>query len=412
MKSNFTSVDELKASGLIAYEVVAGSRMYGLHNKDSDWDIRGMYAVHSDSFICVDSLKPQGEVSSDKQDVKYFELSKFIELAQECNPNVAELLWPPDDCVRVMTPLMEEMMLHRGLFVTKKAAMSFVGYARDQIAKATGQNKMVNNAQPEKEPEKEDFCWIVPFGGNNCWVSSTFFDRAPGKPVKISNLKIVDPKKVGDPNCRPNRENGFGQAFHSPLKLSECHVAAMEHVPDAYRLYHYGEGAKGVFRGDGMLVCESIPIEDEDYRFMGLLFYNKPGYEKAHRDWKRYWTWMRERNPARWVGQDGGKFQYDHKNMMHCMRLLLSGVNMIEKGEPIVRFEGDDLKFLMEVRQGLHQYEWLMGKAEEMIQHMDAVADKSPLPARPDVHKVNALYNHLRGMADQRIDRGEIKGAK
>jgi predicted nucleotidyltransferase len=373
MTSHFESVDELRASGRIAYEVVAGSHMYGTAVATSDIDIRGVFAFPKDVFTCVSSLKPQEEVSGDKQDTKFFELRKFIELAAECNPNVVELLWPPDDCVKIMTPLMQEIVSNRSLFVTKKAAMSFVGYARDQIAKARGQNKMVNNAEPEKEPSKDDHCFI------------------------IDDFRAVDgiPFGTHDFPARPKPLSRTG------IDLSQYHCAALERVEGVYRLYHYGEGAKGVFRGNGMLVCESIPESDERRRFSGLLVYNERGFEKAHKDWKRYWTWMKERNQARWVGKDGGKFDYDHKNLMHCMRLLMSGINLIKNGEPIVRFSGADLKYLMDVRHGSHSYDELISKAELMIQDIDSSADKASIPSKPNVHKVNDLYRHLRDMADK-----------
>ena len=62
-------------------------------------------------------------------------------------------------------------------------------------------------------------------------------------------------------------------------------------------------------------------------------------------DWKNYWTWIKERNPNRWIAQEKGEINYDTKNMQHCIRLLLSTKNILTKGEPIVRFEGDTLAF-------------------------------------------------------------------
>ena len=360
------NITELRKSGRIVYEVIAGSFMYGTNIPTSDKDTRGLFAFTKDEMDCMDSVKPSQEISDDKQDDKYYELKKFFELATECNPNIIELLYPPKDCVNIMTPVMEAIMAERDIFLSKKSAMSFVGYARDQIKKATGQNKMVNNSEPEKEPVKEDHCKVMT-------------DYCGGK----------------DKGVMPCR---FKLLAETDLRLEECHCAALEHVENAYRLYHYGKEAKGVFRGDGMLVCESIPIEDEWEKFVGILIYNKNGYEKAHKDWKRYWDWVCNRNEARWIGQDGGKFQYDHKNLMHCLRLLMSGLSIIREGKPIVRFEGEQLEYLKNVRAGKFEYKELIDKAEEMIGELNSVTDASPLRTRPDIHKVNDLYRKIRAM--------------
>ena len=356
-------LQELEKSDRIIYKVVAGSHMYGTNVATSDCDIRGVFVVPNGDFVCLDALNPPMEIASETQDTKYFEVRKLFALAMDCNPNVLELFWPPDDCILKMSPLMEEIIAKRSMFLSKKAAMAFVGYAMDQIAKATGQNKMVNNPEPEQEPVKEDHCWIIEDFSTN---------GAPGMPAR--------PKPLAS----------------SSIRLEECHCSALEKVEGAYRLYRYGKEAKGVFRGSGMIVCESIPVEDEKSRFAGLLIYNKQGYEKAHKDWKRYWTWMKERNQARWIGQDGGKFQYDAKNMGHCMRLLLSGKSLITTGNPIVRFEGEQLAYLRKIRAGEFQYDEIMAKANEMIAEIDELTDKSPLPTRPNIHSVNNFYKYVR----------------
>jgi hypothetical protein len=94
-----------------------------------------------------------------------------------------------------------------------------------QIKKARGQNKWINNPKPKVAPRKEDFCYVIP----------------------KARLALSDA-----PPCRPEPLNQIG------WELAHYHAARLEHVPDTYRLYHYGSNARGTFRGD-VLVCESIP---------------------------------------------------------------------------------------------------------------------------------------------------------
>ena len=62
-------------------------------------------------------------------------------------------------------------------------------------------------------------------------------------------------------------------------------------------------------------------LSDEAARFAGLLIYNK----QALADHQNYWQWRRERSEARWQQQERGELDFDAKNMMHAVRLLLSG---------------------------------------------------------------------------------------
>jgi hypothetical protein len=144
-----------------------------------------------------------------------------------------------------------------------------------------------------------------------------------------------------------------------------------------------------------MLVCEHIPLEDENIRFSGLLIYNEHEFNKAHDDWKNYWNWVKNRNEDRWIDQENKKVDYDVKNMSHCFRLLYSGKNILEKGEPIVRFEGEKRQFLMDIRQNKFTYEYLMGLVEKEMKELEELKEKSTLPWGCDVKKVNELYLEL-----------------
>ncbi len=185
-------------------------------------------------------------------------------------------------------------------------------YASSQVKRARGQDKWVNNPQPEEVPRREDFCWVIlgPWPGSD--------------------------EGAGTPPLRPRR------LHETTVDLSEYHCAGLEHFPNVYRLYHYGSGARGVLRG-GKITVESIPTEDEGTHIRGLLICDEAHYEQARRDHCHYWTWRRERNEARWRTQEAGEIDYDPKNMMHTLRLLHSAGHLLEEGAPVVRFEYDEL---------------------------------------------------------------------
>ena len=337
---------------LIIYRCVAGSRMYGTSRPGSDVDIRGIFCLPASAYLSLDGAPLQ--VSDERNDTVYYSFRRFIELAMNANPNIIELLYAPDDCVQWVSPVMQKLIDQRERFISKRCFLSHVGYAQAQIKRARGRNKWVNNPQPEAAPVKDNFCWIIRENGS----------EMPFRPV-------------------PLRESGIG--------LATCHCAAVEHASDLYRLYHYGPDAKGVFR-NGHLVCESIPVDDERERCVGLLLYNRAAYEQAVKDHHNYWHWRKERNADRWRSQEQGEMDYDAKNMMHTFRLLLSGINLLEYGRPLVRFEGELLDFLMGVLAGRFDYATLIEMVEARVREFEGLQATSMIPETVDHSVINALF--------------------
>lgn len=379
------NLEELEKSGYIIYSYIAGSHSYGLNTEASDIDVRGVYVLPLNERLSIVDFDQ--EINSSKQDIKYYDIKKFMKLSADCNPALIESLFIPEDCITICTPLMNKLIENRNIFISKKAYNTFSGYAYAQISKCKGQNKMVHNPKPEDPPKKEDFCRIIPLP---LWEN--YSPRKCGFRSDMSNIETIYDldmiKFIINTPCRPIEYCRLSKIYD----LSKFHVAAVEHIPNTYRLYYYGDLSKGVFRGNDMLVCESIPIDDERDRFAGLLIYNQHEYEKSHNEWKSYWTWMREKNQARWVDQQNKTIDYDVKNMSHCFRLLYSGKNILTNGEPIVRFTGKQKEFLMDIRRNKFTYEYLMELVEKEMKELDEIKEKSTLPWGCDVKKVNELY--------------------
>jgi len=376
------NVEDLKTSGRIIFETVSGSIAYGTNTPQSDVDLRGFYINPINEYLGLN--EPAGQISDENNDTTYYSLKRAFELLMSANPNMIELLWMPQDCVRISSEAMERLIAHRNLFISKKCFHTHSGYAFAQIKKAKGQNKKVHNPQPKEMPKKEDFCWVIKESEMHGKKKDFFCKKNlfPFRPKPYSNVGIFD------------------SSFKFPvdfIHLSDCHVSSVEHISNVYRLYYYGhKESKGVFRGDDMLVCESIPIDDELERFVGILIYNQDEYNKALKEWHSYWDWMKTRNEARWIDQEKGKLTYDQKNMMHCIRLLISGEHILTQGSPIVRFEGDHLKYLMQIRSGELEYEDIMSEVERRMVEFRRIYDESNvIPNEVNRKDIEALYREL-----------------
>ena len=339
------------ASGRVIFRGVWGSHAFGTSTPESDFDTVGVYVVEREAYLSL--VAPPAQVLDVRNDNRFYSLRNFLELASNANPNIMDMLYLPDDCVQFTTPYWQIIQKNRSIFLSKKVCQTYCEYAMGQIKKARGCNKRIHNPQPEEPPTPEDFCFVLktsPLG-------------MPMRPVPL--------KQAG-------------------IQLERCHAAALENSGELYRLYDYGESARGVFR-NGMLVCESIPKEDETTRFLGLMMFNRNTFEQAKSKHRQYWEWRRTRNEARWHTQEAGLLDYDAKNLMHTFRLLYSALNIIESGEPIVRFSGGKLQELRDIRAGRFCYDELVSKAETLSERLASERNSSPLPETSDISIIDGL---------------------
>ncbi len=343
----------------ILFDCVSGSRAYGTAHDASDTDIRGIFAQPAHEFMTI--APPTALVADERHNTVYYSLRRALELLATANPNVLELLYMPADCVRVDSPEMARLRERRALFITRQCADTHIGYAFSQIKKARGQNKWINQPKPEAPPRKEDFCHVLTR------------EALAGH---------------GDAPCRPVPLGRSG------LRLEDCRAARLEHAQDVFRLYRYGAAARGVFRGDA-LALEPIPLADERSCFVGLLLYNERAWQQASEDHRNYWHWRAQRNEERWRAQEAGELDYDAKNLMHTIRLLLSGESILTRGYPVVRFDGAQRDLLLQVRHGRLSYGEVIALAEEIKARCMALREHADLPEAADAQAVDDLLIEL-----------------
>jgi predicted nucleotidyltransferase len=124
----------LSTSGLfdrVIYRCVIGSRAYGLDDEQSDTDRRGFYLPQAQMHWSLFGVPEQLE--NDETQEAYWELQKFIVLALKANPNVLECLYSP--IVEFATPLAEELLSIRKVFLSKLVFQTYSGYVASQFKK-------------------------------------------------------------------------------------------------------------------------------------------------------------------------------------------------------------------------------------------------------------------------------------
>ncbi len=343
------TIQDLKDQNLIVFECLSGSHAYGLQTEHSDIDIKGVYILPEDQFLGLDYTE---QVSDEKNDTVYYELRRFMELLSKNNPNILELLYSPDDCLRIVHPVFKPVREHS--FLSRLCEHTFGGYAITQVKKAKGLNKKILNPMDKERKGVLDFCYVS---------------------VKQGSVPVA----------RFLEEKGLNQ--------SECGLSRIAHMPDMYGIYHGTPTYKGIIRKEEAndIALSSIPKVAEP---VGIMSFNKSAYSSYCKDYKEYWEWVDKRNDQRYQNTlDHGK-NYDAKNMMHTLRLLSVAAEIGETGQLNVR--RPDREHLLAIKRGEFQYEELLTMAEQKIKRIKEVYPSSGLPAAPDLAKINELLVSVR----------------
>lgn len=115
----------------VILQCIIGSQAYGLSDEGSDIDRRGIYLPPADLHWSLYGVPAQLECDATQE--SYWELQKFLVMALKANPNVLECLYSP--LVEKATPLAEELLGMREIFLSRLVYQTFNGYVLSQFKK-------------------------------------------------------------------------------------------------------------------------------------------------------------------------------------------------------------------------------------------------------------------------------------
>lgn len=361
--------------------VVAGSRAYGLHRPGSDVDVRGVLvapaAVYHGFAQRLEQVDAPAEIAAFHEDLTaeeraacadsklegtVYELRKFVSLCAEANPNLLDVLFCRDEDVRRLTAGGRRLRAARDGFLSRKVRHTFAGYASAQLQRIRGHRK-----------------WLL--------------DPPAGPPARAA---------FGLPETTLVPADHLGAALAAVQKQLDRWSLDLSEVPPAAaaQLRARLAGALAEIRA-----AATLPVEDpEAVRFLAaaravglrddliVAIQRERAYEAAARGWRQYREWAAARNPARAALE--AAHGYDTKHAAHLVRLLRMGAEILTTGEVRVwRGAGGagDAEELLAIRAGAWSYDALVGWAEAQESALDALADRSPLPATPDRAALDAL---------------------
>lgn len=347
------TIADLHKDKLLLLDCISGSRAYGLNTPQSDTDLKGVFLLPKHAYY---GLAYTEQVNNESNDEVYYELTRFVQLLVNSNPNILELLSTPEDCIRYRHPIMD--LLQPELFLSKLCKQSFAGYAQTQIKKARGLNKKILNPMDKERKSLLDFCFII--HGQGSWSLTQWL-------------------------------------ISKNLKQEACGLVRIDHMRGVYALFHNSQLSDGYLNGiiSGPSANDvSLSSVEKGVAPMAIMSCNKDDYSRYCKDYNEYWEWVEKRNEVRYENTMQHGKNYDAKNMMHTFRLLHMAEEIALERKVNVRRQ--DREFLLGIRSGAYEYEALVDMANDKILHIDELYERSGLPEGPDVASAERILIEMR----------------
>ncbi len=141
----------------LQFESLMGSHAYGVATDVSDMDIYGWCIPPKEILFphlagVIPGFGDQGQrfeqyqqphVEADGRDydLTIYNIVKYFKLCADCNPNMIDSLFVPENCVKHATLVGQKVRENRRLFLSKRVWPRFKGYAYEQV-------KKLSNKQP------------------------------------------------------------------------------------------------------------------------------------------------------------------------------------------------------------------------------------------------------------------------
>ena len=418
-QANIITFDSLRKDGLLLFEYIRGSQLYGLSRPESDTDRGGIYIEPLE--VCLSSgIGFPVDLESDKNDDTWYSFKKYMSLLVKSNPTVLESLYIPEDKILFKHPIFDLLLENKEKFITKACFNSFMGYAKTQIEKARSLKKKIVIGHME-EKSIMDFVYYRHKQGSRLfskWLGEHGMKQRYCGLVNVPNMIGVfsvyydwgahfqEELKIKDENDFWNKYSNdtWNIDINSPEWLffetfrKDNGLTINSSKKEVTKLY-LNEFSKTIgYKGmtnkadtSNQLRLSSIP---KGRNSIIDVSYYQDGYQcycSQYRSWKDF-----EKNHNEERFNLAKEKQFDRKNMSHAVRLLHMGIE-IARGEGLkVDRTGIDRDFIMKVRLGETDYDTILGYLENKDQEMKEAMENSTIPEEIDLNFVDDLMIKVR----------------
>lgn len=355
---------------------LAGSHAHGADREDSDVDLRGVGIAPlalrlsfrenfeqfegdlSDglAFRIKNRLEQRcpGRKGS-RVETAIFDIAKFIRLCAGANPNTLEILFADPNDWLLESPAWRAVWDRRHLFLSRKVQQTYLGYALAQLKKIKTHRVWLLNP-PERKPERAEFG--LPAGATLSADDRNRIEEAIAAKLRSWSIEELEVPKAARIALTARMSDFWGDVFG---------IHPKENLQEKLR----------------MAAAESLGVSKPLLEALN----RERSFRAAQKHWESYQRWKAERNPAR--AELEARFGYDTKHAMHLIRLMRTGLELVETGE--LRVRRPDASELVSIRDGALTYEELITEARELENRMAAALPSSPLPERVNELKIDDL---------------------
>uniref|UniRef100_A0AAU8GFA1 Nucleotidyltransferase n=1 Tax=Salmonella phage vB_SEnST11_KE23 TaxID=3161174 RepID=A0AAU8GFA1_9CAUD len=323
----------------------SGSLAYGTNLPTSDVDIRGIFCAEM-KFIRTPFFNIKEQTLVDEEDGKIYELTNFMKLFVEMNPNIIELMFVDEGDILQSSDAYAYLRTMAPELLSSKVAFSFSGYAMAQLKRIRGHDKWISNPQPQEKPTQKEFFRLV-----------------------------------------------HNYSEH-PLLKHEDFMRALDNLNDFCILVPYGNDVYGVmenfdssglFNGDGSIRkidYQQLSDSDKKRKPLFIVKYLAEEHKQAKEKHRNYWTWKENRNEARHELEV--QYGYDTKHAMHLVRLMRMAEEILTDGKVLVK--RPDAQELLDIRGGKWTLDELLAWADEKDRYIrEDLYKKTDLPRATDL---------------------------
>lgn len=128
---------------------LGGSHAYGTNVDSSDVDIRGCALNSRNDILGLSNFE---QVNDEATDTVIYSFNKLVNLLLNCNPNTIEILGCKPEHYLYLSPVGQELIDNKKLFLSQRAANSFGGYATQQLRRL--ENALARDKASQELKEK------------------------------------------------------------------------------------------------------------------------------------------------------------------------------------------------------------------------------------------------------------------
>lgn len=395
---NNLTFEEIRKSKNLLFESVRGSHLFGLETETSDVDTFGIFCCESDMLLGTgNNYVPM--VQSEKNDDYWDEIGKFVKELCKSNPNALEALFTPEKHIKYFNPVIQPLWDIRDKLITKDCFRSFSGYAIMQIKKAKGLGKAINidpdSVRRRKNPL--EFCWVAQKDGDGDIRLDKWLKKCGLKQEHCGIVHLTNSLEMYNLYYDWFADKDLSVESYAKMRYGETDN------PTKYEK-ELVEGKKTEFIGyrglldpsdleTSQLRCSSIGKEDAK-RPLCTFQYNYLAFSQHCADYKRYWDWVKNRNPERFELNKG--YNYDGKNCCACIRLMTMAREMAEGKGMLLDRSNIDREFLLNIKTHKLTFDEIMKQMESIQADMEVAFSKSNLPDKPDAELLEKILVSIR----------------